>query len=133
MASSASSAAAAPVRSPRQLEPEQLAVQIIERLVRDGRFRGPTGPPGPAGGPGPQGEKGEPGSFPSEALAEIQSQRQEIAELKLQIDQLTRELQGLRDITFQVELVGPDGRVQSGEVHPNTGDGLLRINLREEL
>lgn len=119
---------------------------LLEKMAHDERFRGSPGLPGPAGVPGPRGEKGEPGVISREMVdgikvelrreyqQQIDAKQKEIDELRAQVSQLTRQVKSLLDITFKVELVDPDGQVQSGEVHPNTGSGVLRINLsREEL
>jgi len=128
-----------PPAAMRRIE-DLIWTRFLQRLDTDSRFRGAPGlpgspgPPGPPGDPGPQGEKGAPGTLPLPVQEQLESQRATIVSLQNQVDQLTRELRQLRDITFSVELVSPDGRTQSGEVHPNTGTGLLRLNLsREEL
>lgn len=137
-------------------------VRLLQRLDAEARFRGPPGPPGPRGDPGPSGPPGGQGPpGPSgeveleslrgrvsslESLVErqeisLRSQREEIAQLKQLLSQLQearvsleQQLEKLLGTTFRVEVVPPSGPTQVGEVHPNTGEGLLRINLsREEL
>lgn len=125
----------------------QYILRILwERMENDERFRGSPGSPGLAGVPGPRGEKGEPGVISQEMIdgikaelrgeyrQQIDAKQKEIDELRAQVSQLTRQMKSLLDVTFRVELVDPDGQIQSGDVHPNTGTGVLRINLsREEL
>jgi len=129
---------AAPAGSSTQVGPsqatlsqEQLLNTLLERMAKDERFRGvagPSGPPGPigpaggdgrdgsVGAQGPRGPVGEPG--PPGQDIDASGAMAAIAAIGNRID----------DLTFTVEVVQPDGTVDTGVVVHVDG-GVLRINL----
>ena len=107
-----------------------MLAELIERLAKDERFRGargadgakgdqgdqgPSGARGPAGQdgkPGPPGQTGPPGpgADTSELLGQLNTLRNR-----------------LESATFTVEVVLPNGSIETGEVHAD--GGVLRLDL----
>ena len=108
----------------------ELADAVAARVAKQ---VGSKGPQGSKGDPGPQGSKGDPGVMDAETVdrltQQIAANRAMIEVLQLQQSQLDEQLEGLLNVTFQVEVVSPSGQIQNGEVSPNTGDGLLHLDF----
>jgi hypothetical protein len=98
------------------IDTEAIANTILDKLRTDPAFRGPAGPVGP---PGPAGPAGPPGKAPE---IDLETMRQEIAEQKVKIDELTKAV-------FFVEVIQLDGSVQTGQVTAH--GGLLRLDFSQ--
>lgn len=111
--------------TPREVS-EAMIGELIKRMASDERFRGPAGedgpsgepgregPPGCVGPPGQTGPRGDGGPAGPRGPAGLAGEPGKDADTS--------------EMTFTVEVINPDGSIETVEVHAD--GGVLRIDLR---
>lgn len=131
-------------KQPPSASADEVAAIVIPRVMSAiGQLRGPRGengtmgpvgpegppgepgPPGPRGIAGPAGPPGPAGTVSNNQIKQLQAENRQLRvdtrRMAEQLVAVTGRLEQLEKAKFHVELILPDGRIQSGEVSVSGG------------